>query len=38
MPATIRAIDSRRSAPAGSPSSSMPATAVPTVPMPVQIA
>jgi hypothetical protein len=36
--ATISPIDSRRSAPAGSPSIIIPNTAVPTVPMPVQTA
>lgn len=38
MPLMISAIASRRSAPAGSPSISMPKIAVPTVPMPVQMA
>jgi glutamate/aspartate transport system substrate-binding protein len=38
MPATMSPIDSRRSAPAGSPSISIPNTAVPTVPIPVHTA
>ncbi len=38
IPATMRAMQPSRSAPAGSPSRIMPAIAVPTVPMPVQMA
>lgn len=38
MPAMIKPMQPRRSAPAGSPNTSMPTMAVPTVPMPVQIA
>ena len=38
MPLMISAIARRRSAPVGSPSVSMPKIAVPTVPMPVQMA
>ena len=38
MPHTMKPIDSKRRAPAGSPSTSIPNTAVPTVPMPVHTA
>jgi len=38
MPATIRPIEARRAAVAGSPNRYMPRIAVPTVPMPVQTA